>query len=139
MRHIISRLYYSYFSLARVVHIGKTKKFNIEKHDVIWQINKKDVRSIYGDDLRKLRNYVDYSPFPIDEIERNTRSSVQCFFYAKNDLAFYSLLKDAKEQTEKFYKNDSKKWIEESNQLFDSIEKNHLELKKCIIETLDKK
>lgn len=136
MSHIVSRLYYSYFSLARIVHIGKTKKFNIEKHDVIWQINKKDVRKLYGDELKRIRNYVDYSPFPTDAIEENLRSSIQRYFFADNDLPFYSLLNDAKEQTKKFYKFDSEKWIEESGQLFDNIEQNHRELKKCILETL---
>lgn len=136
IKQIVTRLYYSYFSLARLVHIGKTKKFNKEKHDVIWQQNKKKVRQLYGRCLKDARHSVDYGTESPQDLEQSLKGIIQCYFCYENDKPFFILLEDAKDQTKKFYKDEpyKDKWLKDCDELFDSIEKQHIEMKEIISE-----
>ena len=125
---IISRLYYSYFHLARIVHIGKANFLEEEKHDVIWQQNKKNVRKCYGKSLKKLRTYYDYDADSVGEKSNITKSNIKKIVEDSKHLK--ELIDDAKKQTIKFYKREENpnKWINDFNIIFEDIEKIHADL-----------
>lgn len=127
LKQIISRVYYSYFFIARTVHIGKTNKYEKVKHDIIWGINKKEVRKQYGEDLKKLRTYYDYDPSSVNEEIETTNTNLR--FISENEEVYKILITDAKCQLHKFYKHEEhpQEWIEKTTKVIESLEKDHEE------------
>ena len=125
---IISRLYYSYFHLARIVHIGKTNKFEKEKHDVIWQQISNDVRKYCGNDLKKMRTHYDYSFVSVNEENEITKDNLKKV--VEGSIYFEKLIDEAKNQTQKYYRleGDVNKWISDCDILFNDIKKVHADL-----------
>lgn len=113
--------------IARAYHIGRTNKYETVKHDIIWNINKKNVRKKYGEGLKKLRTYYDYDPASVDEKMKDTKQNVR--FIADNEDVYKILINDAKSQISKFYKYDenAQEWIDKTNNLIDTLEKEHKE------------
>ena len=120
---VISRLYYSYFAIGRMIHIGKTNKFEKVKHDIVWSQSKADVEKAYGKNLKQLRVYYDYHPE--DKTLQKKKTDEDLKFIIDNTQLFNKLVEDARTQTAKFYKHETENWIEISNLLFDEIEKEH--------------
>ena len=110
---LISRLYYSYFAIARLVHIGKTNNFEKVKHDIVWQQSKVKVRKSYGEEVKKMRVCYDYQP---ENLEEKIREDLR--FILEKKECYVELIDDAKQQTMKFYKHkdDSRDWIEKCDQ-----------------------
>ncbi len=135
---IISRLYYSYFHLARIVHIGKTDLFEKEKHSIAWQQNKKGVRKSFGSDLKRLRIRYDYDIDSVNEDHDVTKANIEKVIEDSKNLQ--ELIIDAKKQTDKFYRheNDANKWINDCNILFDDIERIHNDLINALGNSLNK-
>ena len=118
---IFSRLYYAYFTLARMIHIVKTKQYEQEKHTVIWQQNKKEVRKKYGETLKHLRTYYDYDYS--SNIESKEELTKNLSFILNNRQAFNQLIDDTKEQIKKFYKHEKDKedWEKKCDKEIESI------------------
>ncbi len=125
LKQVISRLYYSYFLIARTVHIGKTNKYEKIKHDVVWGQNKVDVRKKYGEDLKKLRTYYDYEPVSVDESLEDTKVNLR--FVCDNELVYRALIEDAQSQLPKFYKHESnpQQWVYKTSEVIENLEKDH--------------
>ena len=129
---IFSRLYYAYFTLARIVHIGKTGQYEQEKHTVIWQQNKKEVRKNFGDTLKHLRTYYDYDYSSNSESREELTKNIS--FILNNQKAFNQLINDTKEQVDKFYKHEKDKedWINKCNKEIDTIIQVQNDLEKAL-------
>ena len=129
---IFSRLYYAYFTLARIVHIGKTGQYEQEKHTVIWQQNKKEVRKNFGDTLKHLRTYYDYDYSSNSESREELTKNIS--FILNNQKAFNQLINDTKEQVDKFYKHekDKENWINKCNKEIDTIIQVQNDLEKAL-------
>ena len=129
---IFSRLYYAYFTLARIVHIGKTGQYEQEKHTVIWQQNKKEVRKNFGDTLKHLRTYYDYDYSSNSESREELTKNIS--FILNNQKAFNQLINDTKEQVDKFYKHEKDKedWINKCNKEIDTIIQAQNDLEKAL-------
>ena len=129
---IFSRLYYAYFTLARIVHIGKTGQYEQEKHTVIWQQNKKEVRKNFGETLKHLRTYYDYDYSSNAESREELAQNVS--FILNNQKAFNQLINDTKEQVGKFYKHkkDKEDWINKCNKEIDTIIQAQNDLEKAL-------
>lgn len=129
---IFSRLYYAYFTLARIVHIGKTGQYEQEKHTVIWQQNKKEVRKNFGETLKHLRTYYDYDYSSNAESREELAQNVS--FILNNQKAFNQLINDTKEQVDKFYKHkkDKEDWINKCNKEIDTIIQAQNDLEKAL-------
>lgn len=136
---IFSRLYYAYFTLARIVHIGKTGQYEQEKHTVIWQQNKKEVRKKYGETLKHLRTYYDYdyasNTESIEELSKNLS------FILDNRKAFDQLINDTNEQIEKFYKHERDKidWNNKCKKEIESIIRAQNDLEKVLNNWIERK
>lgn len=141
--HIIPRLYYSYFNLAKLVHTVKTKKFEQEKHDVIWLQNKKSARKLYYDFLRKSRINVDYGVNSIVQTEEEVKEMFLDKFIPNNKKASKCLMLDLEEQTDKFFKEDiTDNYYIKSKEIIQEIEHNNNKLNELIcnrIKTSEKK
>ena len=120
---VISRLYYSYFAIGRIIHIGKTNKFENVKHDIVWSQSKADVEKAYGKNLKQLRAYYDY--LPEDKTNQKKKTNEDLMFILDNTQLYNKLIEDARKQMAKFYKHETEDWIEKSNLLLDEIEKEH--------------
>ena len=129
---IFSRLYYAYFTLARIVHIGKTGLYEQEKHTVIWQQNKKEVRKNFGETLKHLRTYYDYDYSSNAQSREELAKNVS--FILNNQKAFNQLINDTKEQVNKFYKHkkDKEDWINKCNKEIDTIIQAQNDLEKAL-------
>ena len=136
---VISRLYYSYFTLARLVHIAKTCLYEQEKHTVIWQQNKKEVRKQFGIELKHLRTYYDYDYHSSIESKDTLRNNLM--FILNNRKAFNDLIKDVKEQIPKYYKHEKNKdeWINKCNKELESIIEIQADLEKIVQKAIDKR
>jgi len=58
--NIYSRLYYFYFTLARIKSILQKNKILENDHKEIWNLSKKEPRKIFGIDFKKIRADSDY-------------------------------------------------------------------------------
>ena len=58
--NIYSRLYYFYFTLARIKNILQTKKLLKKDHDEIWRLCIKEPKKIFGNNFKKHRVKADY-------------------------------------------------------------------------------
>lgn len=129
-KQIISRIYYCYFTLARYVHIRKTDTLDRVKHTVIWSQNKVKPRKKYGEFLKKRRVFYDYDFDSMNVTKEELNNDLK--FIIENKNAFNELIVDSKKQMIEFYKYKDPSLIEESNSVFNDIEKMHKELEKGI-------
>jgi uncharacterized protein (UPF0332 family) len=125
LKQVISRLYYSYFLIARAIHIGKTNLYEQIKHDVVWAQNKVDVRKKYGEDLKRLRTRYDYDPISVDESLEETKSNLR--FICDNELVYTTLIEDAKSQLQKVYRHEDnpQQWVNKTNEVIEKLERDH--------------
>jgi hypothetical protein len=68
-QNIYSRLYYFYFTLARIKSILQQRKILKNNHDEIWKLNKKKPKQIFGKDFKKIRVASDYEIINDNDIE----------------------------------------------------------------------
>jgi len=121
---VISRLYYGYFTLAKLIHTGKTNKFEIVKHDTIWAQNKKRPSKDYGKYVKKMRIGYDYSP-GYEMNEKQTNKNLKLIIEQRDTLDI--LIDDAKDRTVKFYKFEENPsyWINKCEEILTEIHEKH--------------
>ena len=131
---LFSRIYYCYFSLARIVFISKRGFDDEVNHKDIWQLSKKDVRHEYGIELKHIRTHFDYdyNSFEVDVNSPEFKNYLQ--FIIRNKKTFQIFIKDVREQIPKFYRHheDSEFWIQKCNNQLDSIVELQKELENHI-------
>lgn len=83
---IISRIYYSYFTLARLIVINKTEYDNSYNHESVWQkTGNSNLKEIYGKELKWKRCKYDYDAIH----ENNIKEQLQDIsFLVKNKHLF---------------------------------------------------
>jgi DNA-binding transcriptional MerR regulator len=59
--NVYSRLYYFYFTLARIKSILQQNNILKNNHEEIWQLNKKRPRKIFGKEFKEIRAGSDYN------------------------------------------------------------------------------
>lgn len=57
----ISRIYYSYFDIARLIAVNKSWKTNYSNHEKVWEQTSPEIQS-YGRKLKSFRVKYDYAP-----------------------------------------------------------------------------
>ena len=119
---VASRYYYSMFSIAKIISIWKHKHFSneLETHEEVWRVVKKQPKKLFGTDLKKIRTKCDYDYDISDSSSQDIKNALLPIMM--DDNAFSSLLDDARDSIQKFY-DKLQNNIEEDkcNQLIDEI------------------
>lgn len=127
--HLIPRLYYSYFNIAKINHALKYKKNKKVSHKDIWESNPIKAKELYYDNLRKARNEIDYGENTLAKSEENVIAILRESFIPENSKAFNDLIDDFESQSEEFFKNrfspESKQIYEDSKDLIKIIKENN--------------
>ena len=87
---IISRLYYVYFTLARLIVLNKTE-YDYYGHEMVWKkIEDKKIEYVYGKELKKKRCKYDYDSIKIDNIKEQLNDII---FIVDNKCLFDNQIK----------------------------------------------
>jgi hypothetical protein len=58
--NMYSRLYYFYFTLARIKYFFHHNKTKMGTHEDVWNLSKKGPKKIFGEEFKNIRNECDY-------------------------------------------------------------------------------
>jgi len=93
--NIYSRLYYFYFTLARIKSILQKKQLLENNHKEIWNLSKVEPRKVFGIDFKKIRTESDYiiiineKEFIRDSNEKIIKEHKSAFNILINDIKDY--------------------------------------------------
>lgn len=127
--YVAERYYYAMLSLARIV-AGKDLFLSDEekkgKHERIWEACHKDVKELYGKQLKDLRVRCDYGVEKNDFLEINYESELKTILHQDG---VYNRLKESV-QDELLEISSRSEFSENVNDLLDEIDNLHNTLKK---------
>jgi len=104
--NIYSRLYYFYFTLARIKSILQKKKLLDNNHKEIWNLSKVEPRKVFGVDFKRVRKESDY--IIIDDESKFINES-NGKIIKEHKSAFIILINDIKDNCKKnLYEKDTK-------------------------------
>jgi len=113
--NIYSRLYYFYFTLARIKSILQKKQLLENNHKEIWNLSKVEPRTIFGIDFKKVRKESDYTI--INDKSKFIRESNEKIL-KEHKPAFFILMNDIKENYQKNLCEDD---IKIANEILEEI------------------
>jgi len=116
--NIYSRLYYFYFTLAKIITSLKKGYIFKDNHDDVWAQNKVNPRKVFGVNFKKIRAVSDYD-FIQDDVKFTKETNN--FIIENHKEVFNELIKDLKKQINKYK-------IEFDINKLDELEKKHNEL-----------